>query len=66
MPTEYITITPNYEQTAAYFATALRDKAFIGDTTEQVISLIEQIRYLTQTDLPAVQRVIERVERGGR
>lgn len=61
-----IEITPHFENTAFWFATALRDNAFEGDTTEPIISLIEQVRHLTLTDVDAVQRIIDRLNRGGR
>lgn len=61
-----VVLTPNYENTAAFAATALRDHQYDQGATAPIVSLIEQIRYLTQTDLPAVQRIIERLERGGR
>lgn len=63
---ETIEITPNYENTTLYFATAIRDRAFTGDYTEPIIGLIEQVRHLTLTDIDAVQRVIDRLQRGGR
>lgn len=53
-----ILLTPNYENTAKWFAHALKDHSFDRGANQPIISFIEQIRYLTQTDLPAVQRVI--------
>jgi hypothetical protein len=62
--TRTITIEPEWNNTAAYFAAGLRDHAFERGATEPIVSFIEQVRYLTQTDLPAVERLIERVKRG--
>lgn len=59
-----IEITPNFEQTSAYIADALiKGRMKKGSLTTPIVSLIEQIRYLTQTDMPAVQRVIDRIQR---
>lgn len=56
-----IRLDPNYENTAKFFARAFTDHSFDQGATEPVVSFIEQIRYLTQTDLPAVQRVIDSI-----
>jgi DnaJ-class molecular chaperone len=58
-----VVLTPNYESTAMYFATVFRDHGFEEGSVEPIISFIEQIRYLTQTDLPAVQRIIDRLSK---
>lgn len=63
---EEIDLTPNYENTAAFIATVLRDHSFEKFATEPVVSLIEQVRYLTQTDPDAVERIINRLNSGGR
>jgi len=56
-----IILTPNYENTAKFFAQNLQYHEFDRGAHEPIISFIEQIRYLTQTDLPAVQRVIDSI-----
>lgn len=59
---ETINLEPNYENTAKWFARALRDHSFDLGATDPVVSFIEQIRYLTKTDLPSVQRVIDSIK----
>lgn len=59
---EYVKVDPNYEATAEYFAKAFIDHEFDRGKSLPVISFIEQIRYLTQTDLPAVERLIGRIK----
>lgn len=61
-----VQITPNYENTAAFFATGLREHLFTRGSREPIISLVEQIRYLTQTDPGAVERLLMRLGGGGR
>jgi len=58
-----ITLEPNYEVTAQYFAEVLSQHGFEKNAREPVISLIEQIRYLSLTDRDAVQRIIDRLAR---
>jgi len=57
---DYVNLPPDYEQTAKWFGSALLQGAFESHeaTMKAMGSFIEQIRYLAQTDLPAVQRVI--------
>lgn len=59
-----IVIEPNWENTAAFTATALRDHAFDKGAAEPVISLIETVRYLYSKDPALVEQLIERVRRG--
>lgn len=61
MATE-INLEPNWENTARWFAQALTMHDFDRGAFEPTISFIEQIRYLTQTDLPAVQRLIDELQ----
>jgi hypothetical protein len=59
---EYINIEPNYEMTAKFLG-----ESIIGGFHERpalaLYSFTEQIRYLTQRDLPAVQRIIDHFKR---
>jgi len=57
-----IVITPNWEATTEWFARNLREWGFEKNAHEPVISLIEQVRYLQQTDPEALDRVIERLK----
>lgn len=57
-----LNLEPNWEGTALFFAQGLRDHTF-KQTSPAVISFIEQIRYLTQTNPEAVARIIEVLER---
>lgn len=61
-----VVITPNWENTAAYFATALVHHDFDYGAREPVVSFIEQVRYLALNDPAALERVIARVKGGGR
>lgn len=56
-----VELTPNYEVTALYFAEVLRDHGFEKGSREPVHSLIQQIRYLMQTDPEAVHRILTRL-----
>jgi len=59
---EFVNLTPEWENTALWFAELLKQHAFDRNESGPVISLIEQIRYLTQTDIDAVQRIIEKLK----
>ncbi len=57
-----IVLTPNYENTAAFMA----EQIILGNVDagkERVVmhSLLEQVRYLAQTDIEACNRMIARV-----
>ena len=54
-----ITVEPEWEGMCEWFARALAEHAFDRFATDPVISLIEQVRYLTQTDTNAVARIID-------
>lgn len=54
-----ITLTPNWENTARWFAHAFTTHSFDSGAKAPIGSFIEQIRYLTQTDPDAVQRLID-------
>lgn len=57
-----VILTPNYEQTAAFIAHQLTQKSFEEKAGyNPVISLIEQVRYLYQTDPTAVERLLIRL-----
>lgn len=60
LPREVV-LEPNYENTAFFFALGLRHHNFDKGATDPVISFIEQIRYLAQTDLPAIERIIQKL-----
>lgn len=53
-----IRLDPNWEATALWFAFALREHSFERNAREPIRSFIEQIRYLTQTDPEAVERIL--------
>lgn len=61
-----IEVTPEWNNTAAFTATALRDHEFQRGAAEPVVSLIEMVRYLAVNDPPAIERLIARVQRAGR
>lgn len=59
-----IVLTPNYENTAAFLAEQIIlgnvDK---GSERKVMHSLLEQVRYLAQTDIEACNRMVARVGR---
>lgn len=55
-----ITLEPNWEGTAAYFAHGLMTHSFDRGAKEPIHSFIEQIRYLSLTDPDAVKRILAR------
>lgn len=57
-----ITLEPDWENTALWFAEALRTHSFNKGAKEPIISFIEQIRYLTLTDPDAVKRIMEKIK----
>jgi hypothetical protein len=59
---EFINLTPEWENTALWFAEVLKQHGFERDKSGPIITFIEQIRYLTQTDIDAVQRIIEKLK----
>lgn len=61
MPRE-VTIEPNWEGTATFFARALAEHTFEKNAYGPVASFIEQIRYLSHKDPDAVERLIRRLE----
>lgn len=56
-----IQVQPDWEATCEWFARALAEHAFNRNETNPVISFIEQVRYLAQTDPEALARIIEKV-----
>ena len=58
-----IQVEPDWEAMCEWFARALAEHAFNQFETNPVISFIEQVRYLTDTDPEAVARIIEKVRR---
>jgi hypothetical protein len=54
-----VTLTPNWEGTARWFAHAFVTHSFDRGAKAPICSFIDQIRYLTQTDPDAVQRLID-------
>lgn len=54
-----VVLEPNYENTAKFAAEQFRLHGYTFGSTVPVISFIEQIRYLTQTNPEAVQRIID-------
>jgi hypothetical protein len=56
-----IRVEPDWEATCEWFARALAEHAFHQNETNPVISFIEQVRYLAQTDPQALARIIEKV-----
>lgn len=54
---EYITLEPNYEQTAKFLGEALCQGSHEAPYLA-LFSILDQMRYLTQTDLPAALRVV--------
>lgn len=58
-----VVITPNYEKTAEFFARGLVTHSFDNGAKGPIISFIQQIRYLSQTDPSAVQRILDRLEK---
>lgn len=59
-----IVLTPNYENTAAFVAERLiQGDVEKGKEREVMHSLLEQVRYLAQTDIEACNRLIDRVGR---
>lgn len=62
-----IVLTPNYENTLAYMASAIADGSVEkAGRREFIVSVMEQAAYLAQTDKAAFMRVLERVGKGGR
>lgn len=59
---QYEVIEPEWENVARFMAANLADHSFDKGNT-QVISFIETIRYLSQTDIDAVGRIIEELKR---
>lgn len=60
---EEIILNPEWEPTALWFATALKDHSFDRGAAAPIISFIEQIRWLTLTDKPAVERILNHFRR---
>ena len=58
---DYIILEPNWENTAMWFAQAMKFHDFEYAAKEPIVSFIEQIRYLTQTDPEAVERIITKL-----
>lgn len=58
---EVVNIEPEWENTALWFANALAQHGFERDAYSPVVSLIEQVRYLTQTDPDAVERILNKL-----
>lgn len=58
----YVSIPPNYEVTAEFMARAFIEHSYERFAKLPMISLLEQIRYLAQTDLPAIERIIHRID----
>lgn len=58
-----IILEPNWENTALWFANAMKFHDFEYASKEPIISFIEQIRYLTLTDPEAVARILEKLRR---
>jgi hypothetical protein len=54
-----VILEPNYENTAKFAAEQLRLHGYTFGAAVPVISFIEQIRYLTQKNPEAVQRIID-------
>ena len=56
---EYIVITPEWANTARWFASALAGHSFDRGARSPIGSFMEQIRYLHQTDPDELQRIID-------
>ena len=54
----FVVITPEWESTARYFATALRDHSFQQGANGPVISFIEQVRYLQVTNPDGLEALL--------
>lgn len=59
-----VILEPNWENTALWFAHAMKFHDFEYAAKEPIASFIEQIRYLTLTDPAAVERILEKLRRG--
>lgn len=62
---EYITLEPEWENTALFFAECMRNHDFEIGANAPVISFIEQIRYLQQTEPEALERIIAELKKHG-
>ena len=60
---EEIDITPNFEVTAEFFAGIYIEQGYERFAGSPMVSLIQQIRFLMQTDPDAVQRIIDNLSR---
>jgi len=60
---EFINLTPNYEVVGELLARAFVEGVYENNYATPMISLIETIRYLTDTDRDAVGRIIENLRR---
>ena len=59
----FVDITPQWENTALYFAEVLRDHGFTKGADDPIISFIEMIRHQTLNDPEAVERLLKKLNR---
>lgn len=58
-----VILTPNYEVTTEFLAGIFVEQASTDKSATSIVSLIEQIRYLMQTDPDSIERIINRLKR---